>query len=89
MIGHEHPAIGLRSNLRIEHYKCFLKGKFSKQDLIVMPSFNLVTEGGNILKEKLLSPYLKNIGTFEVYVVGEKDKNNKNVFYFGKIGNLI
>jgi uncharacterized protein len=50
IIGHEHPAISLRDGPRIEKYKCFLKGKYKKKILIVQPSFNLVTEGTDILR---------------------------------------
>jgi len=82
VIGHEHPAISLNDKVKIEKYKCFLKGKFKGKNLIVQPSFNLVTEGSDVLRDKLLSPFLKNINNFEVYIVGEK------VYDFGKLKNL-
>lgn len=80
IIGHEHPAISFKG--RDDRFKCFLKGKYKKSKLIVMPSFNLVNEGSNVLKEKLLSPYLDNIDNFEVYIVEDK------VYYFGEIKDL-
>ena len=84
IIGNEHPAIALKEEGRRETYKCFLKGKFQKKVLIVQPSFNLVTEGTNILREDLLSPFLfQDLSNFEVYIVG-KDK----VYDFGKIKDL-
>ncbi len=52
IIGHEHPAIGLREKTRIETFKCFLKGKYKTKTLIVQPSFNLETFGTDITKEK-------------------------------------
>ncbi|MAG07980.1 phosphoesterase [Candidatus Woesearchaeota archaeon] len=83
IIGHEHPAIGITEAARRELFKCFLKGKFKVKNLVVMPSFNLVTEGTNVLKESLLSPYLKqDLSGFEVFVVGDK------VYKFGRLGNL-
>jgi len=83
IIGHEHPAIGITEAARKELFKCFLKGKFENKNLIVMPSFNLVTEGTDILKESLLSPYLKqDLTDFEAFVVGDK------VYRFGKLKNL-
>jgi len=82
IIGHEHPAIGLRDGPRVEKYKCFLLGKFKGKKLIVMPSFNFVTEGTDVLQEKLLSPFIENIHDFEVFVVGDK------VYKFGKINKL-
>lgn len=83
IIGHEHPAISLKHGARVETYKCFLVGKYKKQTLIVMPSFNLVTEGTNIINEQLLSPFLKqNLNNFDVYIVQDK------VYDFGKIKRL-
>lgn len=72
LVGHEHPAVGLRDAGNTEIYKCFLKGKWKSKDLIVQPSFNLVTEGTDVLKEKLLSPFLTDISNFEVFVVEDK-----------------
>jgi uncharacterized protein len=93
VIGHEHPAIGLResaASVRTEKFKCFLKGKFSvgklDVDLIVMPSFNLVTEGTDVSKGRLLSPFLKasknKLGEFELFLVADE------VRYFGRIKDL-
>jgi uncharacterized protein len=80
IIGHEHPAISIIDPPRVERYKCFLKGKYKNKQLIVLPSFNLITEGTDILKEQLLSPFLKqNLNNFEVFIVADK------VYSFGKI----
>ncbi len=76
-------AVSLEKDGRKEKYKCFLIGKWKNKKLIVMPSFNLVIEGTDILNEKLLSPFLhQNLDDFEVYVVGDK------VYHFGKIVNF-
>ncbi|MBU2589917.1 MAG: metallophosphoesterase [Nanoarchaeota archaeon] len=73
IIGHEHPSIGLQEDARIETFKCFLKGKWKDKQLIVMPSFNLVTEGSDILREEVLSPFLKqDLSEFEVFVIDRK-----------------
>jgi len=82
IIGHEHPAVSLNDGAKVERYKCFLKGKFKGKNLIVQPSFNLVTEGTDVTKEKLLSPFLKEISNFEVFIVGDK------VYDFGKLKEL-
>ncbi len=86
IIGHEHPCIGIRNGERLEKIKCFLKGTYKEKNLIVMPSFNFVTEGSDILHEKPLSPFLKNrsIEEFEVYGV-----ENFEVLYFGKIKDIL
>lgn len=98
IIAHEHPAIELEETGRREKFKCFLAGslkleisnscessirkKYKKFKLIVQPSLFLLTEGTDILRENLLSPYLKNINNFEVYIVGDK------IYNFGKLKNL-
>lgn len=87
IIGHEHPAIELREGSRAEKYKCFIKGKISdakSKELIVMPSMNMLTEGSDVLNEKLLSPFLKNanLDKFEVWIA------ESEIFYFGKLKNL-
>lgn len=86
IIGHEHPCIGIRNGERLEKMKCFLKGNYKKKNLIVMPSFNFVTEGSDILHEKPLSPFLKHRSTdqFEVYGV-----ENFEVLPFGKIKDIL
>ena len=85
IIGHEHPAITLHDTTKKEHYKCFLKGAYKKKTLLVLPSFNLVTTGTNILKEHLLSPFLQqDLKHFTVYIV-EKDR----IYNFGKIKDLM
>ena len=85
VIGHEHPAINLKDKLISEKVKCFLKGKWNKQTLIVQPSFNLITEGTDVLSEKLLSPFLKQIKDFEVWAVAGSEK----ILHFGKIKDIV
>jgi uncharacterized protein len=83
IIGHEHPAISLKEEAKTEKYKCFLRGKYNNKTLIVMPSFNMLNEGSDVLNERYLSPFLNsNINNFEVYIVEDK------VYKFGKIKNL-
>jgi len=86
IIGHEHPCIGIRNGERLEKMKCFLKGCYKDKNLIVMPSFNFVTEGSDILHEKPLSPFLKHksMDEFEVYGV-----ENFEVLHFGKIKDIL
>ncbi len=82
IIGHEHPAISFKERPD-EKFKCFLKGKYKNSTLIVQPSLNLITEGSDITKEKILSPYIKSQENFEVFI----PKNSK-VLYFGKLCNI-
>ena len=107
IIGHEHPAISFKENLRTEKFKCFMFGKFkpkkklslkklfkghsnlintNTKNLIVLPSFNLVTEGTDVLKENLLSPFLnQSLDNFEVYVVPD----SKRILYFKKVKDIL
>jgi len=83
IIGHEHPAVSIYERGRQETFKCFLVGKYKGKTLIVQPSFNLVTEGTDVLREEILSPFLKqNLNSFNVYIVADK------VYDFGKLKNL-
>jgi len=79
VIGHAHPAIKLYDYSRKESFKCFLKGKFRTKDLIVLPSFNLLTLGIDIVRDKSISPFIEDIGKMEVFVVG------KEILDFGKV----
>jgi putative SbcD/Mre11-related phosphoesterase len=83
IIGHEHPAVSISENNRKETFKCFLVGKYKNKELIVMPSFNVLTEGSDILRNEVLSPFLKqDIDDFEVYAIADK------VYKFGKLKNI-
>ncbi|MEK6834930.1 MAG: metallophosphoesterase [Nanoarchaeota archaeon] len=88
IIGHEHPAISLKKGIRREKYSCFLKGKWKNKTLIVMPSFNLLTHGANVLNERLLSPYLNNINNFEVFVLEPNENGLSKALYFSKIKDI-
>lgn len=86
IIGHEHPAIVLRNDVRAEKFKCFLVGQWQKSVLIALPSCNLATEGTDVLRADLLSPFLKqDLSDFKVFVV---DEEKKEVLGFGKVGQL-
>src|SRR3989344_5785990 len=78
LIGHEHPAVSFKE--RPTHkYKCFLKGKYKKADIVVMPSMNKAVPGSDITKGNFLSPYLDKTKEIEVYIIEDK------VYKFGKL----
>ena len=84
IIGHEHPAVSIRDKTRSELFKCFLIGKYKRKELIVLPSFHFVHEGHDMLKDSVLSPYLKqDLGKFKVIVIGDE------VFDFGTLQSLM
>lgn len=83
IIGNGHPAVSIRDGPRTELFKCFLKGTFNGKKIVVMPSINPVTVGTDVLKEKLISPFLEgDIGSFEVFVAAGI------AYYFGKVKDL-
>ncbi|MBI5398428.1 metallophosphoesterase [Candidatus Woesearchaeota archaeon] len=95
IIGHEHPAVSISDGLRTEIYKCFLLGSWKskqtgkilkkKRDLVVLPSLNLVTEGTDVMKEELLSPFLwQDVGQFKVFVVSRPGE----ILYFKKVNDI-
>jgi uncharacterized protein len=83
IIGHEHPAVGLKEGSRVERFKCFLKGTWKGKILLAMPSCNLLTQGTDVLRESRLSPYLQHsLKNFDVYIVAD------TVYAFGKVKDL-
>ena len=49
-----------------------------------MPSFNSLTIGSDLTKEKRMSPYLQgDLDDFNVYVIEDKP------YYFGKLQNIL
>lgn len=83
IIGHEHPAVALEDAAKHETFKCFLKGKFGKKTLIVLPSVSEIAVGTNILRDKTLSPFLEqDLRNFEVWLVEDKP------YYFGRLNEL-
>lgn len=83
VIGHEHPCVTITDGINYEKEKCFLCGKWEGKTLIVQPSFNMITEGTDVRKEELLSPFLKqSLDNFDVWVIADKPR------YFGKLADL-
>lgn len=83
IIGHEHPAVSIKDGPRVETFKAYLVGKWKRKNLIAQPSFNLVVEGTDVLKEHILSPFLKgNLKNFNAVVVSDK------LYGFGKLREL-
>jgi len=89
VIGHEHPAVGLRDPVthRVEVYKCFLVGKFAEKNLLVLPSFNQLVKGSDLLKEQPLSPVVRSseLEDFFVYVVSDAG----DIYEFGPLRRLL
>ena len=84
VIGHEHPCIGIRNGERVEKVKAFLKGMWEEYNLIVTPSFTPISSGSDVLHEKSISPFIKDISSFEVLAVEDDD-----VFPFGLVKDIL
>ncbi|PIN84833.1 MAG: phosphoesterase [Candidatus Diapherotrites archaeon CG11_big_fil_rev_8_21_14_0_20_37_9] len=82
IIGHEHPCVSIRDGIKSEKYKCFLKGKYQKKTLIVMPSMNQLSLGSDVTKEQTMSPLINKAGEFEVFAVEDE------IYYMGKVKEL-
>lgn len=82
---HEHPAIGLFTELGVkEKLKCFLFGVWKGKKVVVLPSINIFATGDEINtlpKHELLSPILREVDLDAFDVIAEG-------LYFGKIGQL-
>lgn len=86
LIGHYHPAVTLKDDVKQERYKCFLYGKHKKlkKKLIILPSFFPLVEGSDIFSNSIIKDNNINISRFEVYAVDGDGK----VYDFGKAGKL-
>ena len=78
ILGHQHPAISLRKNGRVEKLKCFL----FDESHIILPSSQSITTGTDILKEDIISPYIKNIEKYHVVVISNV------LFYFHTVSDI-
>ncbi|MBS3175990.1 metallophosphoesterase [Candidatus Woesearchaeota archaeon] len=86
IIGNEHPAVALQERGRVERFKCFLAGKYKDKTLFVLPSFQLLTTGTDVLREEILSPYLKqDLKDFGCWIVAD----DGNVLDFGMLKNVM
>jgi len=78
IMGHLHPSIIISDNqgIRKEKYKCFLKGKFHKKNVFVLPSFLEYQEGTGFNLSNLIEEYednfsilpKKDLFNFEIYI---------------------
>lgn len=84
VIGHEHPAVSLKEGARVETFKCFLEAEYNGKKLIILPSFNPVTVGHDLVREKPISPYVKNPDSAVVHLIADEG----HVIDFGTIGML-
>ncbi len=87
IIAHEHPRISITEKNKSEKFKCILAGnldsKTKNKDIIILPSFNPLLEGSDIMfTEQFISPVLNReiVDELNVFVI-----NNNEVLSFGKL----
>lgn len=80
VVGHFHPAIMLRESAKSELFKCFLRGKHSGREMIILPSFFTLVEGTDVSAGKLEKWF--SVSGFKTYIVADR------VYDFGKVSTL-
>ena len=85
IMGHGHPAVKISDRIKIEKYKCFLRGKYKGKEIIMVPSFFEYSEGSDPRENDLEMAWDFNYNKFNVKIVGENDLEVRD---FGKLGEL-
>jgi len=90
ILAHLHPAITLSDEYKKEKYKSFLLGKYKRKQTYILPSFNPISIGYDLItgkgkKEFLIIPENK-LKSFDAIIYNpEEDK----AYNFGKIKKLM
>ena len=86
VMGHFHPAIDLEDKAKSERYKCFLVGKYSGREVVIVPSFFGINEGMDLRDKEynLRGIFDFDFNKFNVWVIGEE----LEVLDFGKLGKI-
>jgi len=83
IMGHEHPAIKVRSGGAVYSYPCYLRFSGSRE-IIVLPAFSPLMSGSDILStESFLSPIM-DMDTEEIEVYAVED----DVLYLGRVRDI-
>ena len=85
-LGHMHPAISIRENVKREIYKCFLEGRWRRKEVIILPSFFPLVEGAdvNIEDTNFDAAFKLKLGSFDVFV----PVSVSEVLEFGKVKDI-
>lgn len=81
IMGHEHPVVDLSNGFRSSRYICFLEF----EDVLVLPAFNNVSPGNDVLSSKFSSDILNSRNRWNaiVYV-----SDGLEVFRLGRLGDV-
>jgi len=90
ILAHLHPAITLSDEYKREKYKCFLVGKYKGKQAYILPSFNPISTGYDLItgkgkKEFLIIPENK-LKNFDAIIYNPKEDKSYN---FGKLKKLM
>ncbi len=90
MFGHWHPSITLSDNYKRERFKCFLKGKWKRKNVVIFPSFSDIKYGSdlNVMEDRHDFSFImfKDLKKFDVVIYNNDEKKEYN---FGKLDKLI
>jgi uncharacterized protein len=92
IVGHLHPAITISDDYKKEKYKCFLKGKWKRKEVYIIPSFNPIGLGYELSNLEINNKNFdfiikeKELLGFEVIIYNPKE--NKE-YYFGKLKKMV
>ncbi len=91
ILGHLHPSITLSDDYKREKYKCFLKGKYKRKQVYILPSFNPIAQGYDLNQMDLSNKNFtiienKKLKDFDVIIYNNKEDKPYN---FGKLKTLI
>ncbi|MDP1728829.1 MAG: metallophosphoesterase, partial [archaeon] len=75
VMGHIHPTVIISDEMKIknEKYKCFLVGRYKKKEIVIAPSFHVITEG------VCLTEFLDKKG-YDYSIVPNKEIENFEVY---------
>ena len=85
IIGHVHPAISIGDGVRSEKYECFLKAEYEDKTLLCTPSFNDLSDGVDLLKDKINTPFLTESTSLDAEVFIHQDND---VYDFGTVDSI-
>jgi len=100
ILGHLHPAVSISDEYKREKYKCFLKGKWKRKQVYVLPSFSEISNGYDLTriddegiekrKREVRREFFiiddKKLKNFEVIIFNNKEGKSYN---FKKLKSLI
>lgn len=90
ILAHLHPAITLSDKYKREKYKCYLLGRYKGKQVYILPSFNPINLGYDLItgkgkKEFLIIPENK-LREFDAIIYDTKEDK---IYNFGKLKKLI